>query len=408
MLKANRILNFQKLGIGLFVHYGPSTFFEKGEWALHLSNIDKDLYEKTARNIDASKLSFDPIIEAAKSIGANYIIFTTRHHDGFSLYDTKGLSDYDIMHTVNPKDIVKEFVNTCKENDILPILYHTTLDWRARDFNNNFPRYLKYLRKSIEILCTQYGDIGGLWFDGNWSKPNENWELDELYSMIRKYQKNALIIDNIGLVSESYLSHKEVDVITYEQGIATKINYEKIGKYVAGEVCFPLNEHWGIANDINFKSVKDILLAALNCRHYRANLSLGVSVDKNLELSTIQRGLLEECGKWIKSHKEVFYNSYECEIKSESDNFVLKANDDSYYFIFLDISSWGDENVSKKTNIKTSKFSNLPSSIKSGFWMEDNCELSYKEDIECKSVIIENKPFPYGMSQIIRVAKLRF
>lgn len=408
MIKANRILNFQKLGIGLFVHYGPSTFFEQGEWSLHLCNIDNDLYEKTAREIDCSTISFDSIIEAAKTIGAKYITFTTRHHDGFSLYDTKGLSNYDIMHSINPKDIVKEFVEKCKKNDILPILYHTTLDWRHPAFKSDFNSYLEYLRKSVEILCTQYGEIGGLWFDGNWSKPDADWKLNELYSMIRKYQKNALIIDNIGLVSESYLSHNEIDIITYEQGIASKINYDKIGKYVAGEVCFPLNEHWGIANDINFKSVKDILKAAINCRRYRANLSLGITVDKELKLSTIQKGLLEECGKWIKSHEELFYNSYECQIESEGDNFALKTNQNTYYFIFPDISSWGDENVSKKTITKSTLFTNLPGPIKESTWMEDNCNVEYEEDIANNSVTIENKPFHYGMSQIIRVAKIHF
>lgn len=407
MEKAKRITDFQKLGLGLFIHYGPATFFEKGEWALHLCNIDVKEYEETARNIDCSKLSFDSIIDNAKIVGAKYIILTTRHHDGFSLYDTKGLNDYDIMHSINGRDLVKEFVEKCKENNILPILYHTTLDWRHPDFENNFDKYLEYLKSSVEILCTQYEKIGGLWFDGNWSKPDNDWKLDELYSMIRHYQKDAIIVNNIGITSDTYLGHKEIDVITYEQGVATEIDYEKTGKYVAGEVCFPLNEHWGIADDINYKSIKDVLMAAINCRHYNANLCIGVTVDKNLKLPTIQQGILEECGKWIKRHEDLFYNSEECGIKGNNNNFVLK-HDDNYYFVLPNITSWGDENVSKQVKLENSEFSNLPATIKKAIWIEDGAEVEFEEDVDKRNVIIKNKPFSYGMSQIIRVAKINF
>ena len=110
---------------------------------------------------------------------------TTRHHDGFSLYDTCGLNpEMDTVHTCG-RDLVREFVDACHKYDIIPFFYHTLLDWVVESFENDFPTYLKYLRDSVEILCTNYGKIGGLWFDGMWSKPDADWEEDALY---RKFQ----------------------------------------------------------------------------------------------------------------------------------------------------------------------------------------------------------------------------
>lgn len=410
MIKEKRIIEFQKLGIGFFVHFGAYNFYEKGEWSLHLCNLDKKEYEKTALSIDCSNLSFDRIIESAKAIGAKYLVFTARHHDGFSLYDTKGLSDYDIMHSPNGKDMVALFIKTCRKNDIIPFIYHTTLDWRHPEFNSNFNSYLDYLKSSVEILCKNYGKIGGLWFDGNWSKLDEDWKNDELYSMIRYYQKDAIIVNNIGLVSESYLYHPEIDVITYEQGKATPLDYDKLGKYVAGEVCMPLNEHWGYAkNDINYKSVKDILKAALNCRHYNANLLLGMTPKKDLSVPTIQKGMFKEVGKWIHSHEKAFYDVTPTTITANNnEDFVLKDDEENYYFFFSNISSWGDENVSLKTEKHSTLFLNVKSSIKNAVWMEDGTKVEYKYNESNNSLLIQPKNYNYGTSMIARVAVINF
>lgn len=104
-----------------------------------------------------------------------------------------------LPHSPAGRDLVREFADACRRHDIVPFFYHTTLDWYNKDFNENFDRYLEYLRKSVEILCKNYGKIGGLWFDGNWSKPGADWKEKELYATIRKYQPEAVIINNTGI-----------------------------------------------------------------------------------------------------------------------------------------------------------------------------------------------------------------
>lgn len=153
------------------------------------------------------------------------------------------------------RDLIREFVDACNKYDLKPFFYHTTLDWYNPDFKDNFEAYLEYLRKSVEILCKNYGKIGGLWFDGNWSKSDADWREDELYSTIRRYQPEAMIINNTGLSERGATGHPEIDSVTFERGTPTPMNREGMDKYLTAEMCQTLNSHWGIGfEDLNYKS----------------------------------------------------------------------------------------------------------------------------------------------------------
>ncbi len=123
-----------------------------------------------------------------------------------------------MMHTPCKRDLVREYVNACRKHDIVPFFYHTTLDWYQKSFENDFDAYLEYLNRSVEILCKNYGRIGGFWFDGNWSKPDADWKEDRLYGIIRRYQPEAMIINNTGLDARERVGHPEIDSVTFEQG----------------------------------------------------------------------------------------------------------------------------------------------------------------------------------------------
>ena len=96
--------------------------------------------------------------------------------------------DHDAPHCAAGRDLVAKFVGGCRVEGILPFFYHTTLDWYQPSFQSDVDAYLDYLHKSLEVLCTHYGEIGGLWFDGNWSKPDADWKQDRLYGLIRRLQ----------------------------------------------------------------------------------------------------------------------------------------------------------------------------------------------------------------------------
>ena len=167
MIIEKRIKDFEKMGFGLFVHFGIYSVLGKGEWSKYYVDISWEEYLKTLDTFNPKENWAEELVTSAKNAGCKYITLTTRHHDGFSLYDTCGLNTYDAPHTCG-RDLIREFVDACKCNDIQPFFYHTLLDWHEESYETNFKEYLVYLRKSIELLCKNYGKIGGIWFDGMW------------------------------------------------------------------------------------------------------------------------------------------------------------------------------------------------------------------------------------------------
>ena len=192
------IREFEHMGLGMFVHFGVYSQAQKGKWYGQLHHIDPKEYRKLADTFNPG--SMEKIVEVAKSAGAKYITLTTKHHDGFCLFDAKSLTDFDVMHYPVGRDLVKEFVDACRKHDIVPFFYYATYEFWNPLQQDDFDAYTEYLRKSVEILCTNYGKIGGLWFDGNWSQPNADWHEDALYATIRKYQPEAMIIKIVQVI----------------------------------------------------------------------------------------------------------------------------------------------------------------------------------------------------------------
>ena len=170
MIVKEYIKNFEKLGFGMFVHYGIYSVLGKGEWVKEHCHMDADEYYKLAEQFKPAEDWAENLALAAKQAGCKYITLTTRHHDGYSLFDTCGLNTLDAPHSCG-RDLVREFVDACRRHDLMPFFYHTLIDWHEETYNSDFKEYLKYLRKSVELLCTRYGKIGGFWFDGMVKRP---------------------------------------------------------------------------------------------------------------------------------------------------------------------------------------------------------------------------------------------
>ena len=153
----------------------------------------------------------------------------------------------------------------------MPFFYHTLIDWHNADYKNDFVAYVDYLVASVELLCKNYGKIGGFWFDGFWDKPDADWQFDRLYGTIRNYQPTAMIINNTGLNALGQVSHKEIDSVTFERGKPCFVDCSD--KPRAGEMCEGLTDHWGYAErDICVKSTKQVVETYVDCRRFGCNL----------------------------------------------------------------------------------------------------------------------------------------
>ena len=125
-----RIARFEELGFGLFLHFGLYSLLGKGEWVQDFEKIPVQQYERLAERFTVEKFDARAMARLCRDAGMRYACLTTRHHDGFSLYDARGLSAFDAPHSAAGRDLVAEFVEGCRAEGIVPFLYHTTLDWR--------------------------------------------------------------------------------------------------------------------------------------------------------------------------------------------------------------------------------------------------------------------------------------
>ena len=176
-----RVSDFEKLAFGLFVHWGLYSQLGAGEWVQSNRRIAAADYAGLMRNFSAADFNAAELARLARTAGMRYIVFTTRHHEGFSLYDTRGLSDFDAPHSPAGRDLVAEFVAACRENSIVPFFYHTTLDWHWHGKNTvdlddaEFSEYLDYLLASVEVRIMERWEASGLTATGRVPIPTGSW-----------------------------------------------------------------------------------------------------------------------------------------------------------------------------------------------------------------------------------------
>lgn len=392
--KYEYIKNFEKLGYGMFVHFGLFSVLGKGEWSRYVCPIDKAEYDNLINEFNPSPDWATNLVSVAKKGGCKYINITTRHHEGFSLFDTKGLSTFDVMHSPAGRDLMREFVDACRAGGIVPFFYHTLLDWHNPDYNTDFPKYIDYLIKSVEILCTEYGEIGGFWFDGWWNKPDADWQFDRLYATIRKYQPNTMIINNTGMYRRGKVGHIEVDSVTFERGNPTLV--ERPEKPIAREMCQVLNDHWGYAKfDFNYKQLKEFIYNLIDCRYYNSNYLLNVGLRGDGSVREIDRDIFEIMGEWIKQNKDFIYKVKASDIKA--DGAIVLTDGEYHYAVIKDVPMVAEPDVQLTEGEK--KYFTIDAKVKDICWLDDDSPVTLTD----KGYYVDT--FEYGRSLCVRIAK---
>ncbi|MEG0771454.1 MAG: alpha-L-fucosidase [Clostridia bacterium] len=405
----SRISNFENLGFGLFMHYGLYSQVKRGEWIQWIDKIPASEYAPLINTFNADGFNPRETMAYAKKAGMKYAVLTTRHHEGFSLYDTKGLSDFDVMHSPVGKDLIRIYVDACNEFDIIPFFYHTTIDWHDERYYNrtDFDGYIDYLHKSIELLCTNYGKIGGFWFDGNWDAPNENWRADEMYEIIRKHQPDCIIANNPGIGFAGKIYGQEEDVICFEQGAPDVIDSGNT-RLRAKEMSQTINSHWAFwAKDTSYKSVNEIIKMMCYCRSKGSNYLLNLTPNDIGNIPTIQKGMLEIIGDFTKEYAKSFYNGKPLlNFKSENEDFAVKTKDGEIYIFAYDF--YENDPLYSVNGVGTCRktYTGITSDIKSICWADNNEKLEFSQDKTNNSVSINETNFKDGTCFPVRVMKL--
>ena len=188
---------FRNAGLGIFIHWGIYSMLGDGEWVMSNRDIHYKEYGKLAGGFYPAQFNAHQWVKDIKASGAEYICITTRHHDGFSMFNTQ-YSPYNIMDaTPFQQDIIKEIAQACQQEGIRLHFYYSLIDWGRTDvprgrtgvgtgrpaWDGNYEPYFSFMKNQLTELLSNYGPIGAIWLDGDWDMPRDfNWKYDELYS----------------------------------------------------------------------------------------------------------------------------------------------------------------------------------------------------------------------------------
>jgi len=314
---------FQDLKFGMFIHWGPFSIPGSGEWVMNNRNITVKNYTRLEKFFNPIDFNAENYVSLAKKAGMGYITLITRHHDGFSMWDTR-YSDFNIMHTPYHKDIVRQFVDECHRQKMKIFLYYSLLDWRREDYSfttgrtgkgtgrkvqGNWSDYIQFMKNQLTELLTQYGKIDGIWFDGYWDQVQEDpntkskklyidWHMDEIYTLIHSLQPSCMVGNN------HHMKPLEgEDFQMFEKDLPGG-NTTGFGGASASslplETCETMNDSWGFnITDTNYKSTPTLIHYLVRAAGMNANFLLNIGPMPNGEIQTEFIDTLQKIGSWM-------------------------------------------------------------------------------------------------------------
>jgi len=314
---------FEDDRFGLFIHWGVYSLLGKGEWVMDRDKLPIGEYDKLPPRFNPTRFDADAWVKLAKSAGAKYITITSKHHDGFCMFGSR-LTDFDIADaTPYHGDPLKALAGACHEQKIKLFLYYSLLDWHHSDYfplgktgqtagresKGDWKRYVAYYQGQVRELCTNYGEIGGIWFDGWWDRPEADWDLTGTYRLIQQLQPGALVGNNHHVGPQP-----GEDFQIFEQDLpganAAGFNKAHVSDVLPLETCMTINHSWGYnARDTNYKSAEAIIQSLVASAGRGANLLLNVgpSPDGTIDHEVTQR--LLEVGKWLETYGASVYGT---------------------------------------------------------------------------------------------------
>jgi alpha-L-fucosidase len=310
---------FAGAGLGLFVHWDHAS--QQGievSWPLvgrsivHPGDTPDDVsvakYHSTAATFNPRRWNATEVARLAKSCGARYVVFTTRHHSGYSMFHTK-VSDFSIQHSPYGEDITRQLIEAVRAEGLRVGLYYSLSDWHHPDYPafqegskpylyeryprsspEKWARYLDYVRIQLTELLTNYGRIDLVWFDGHWERTADEWHAAELRRLVGSLQPEALVNDRLP---------GNGDYDTPEQFLPITPPSRP------WELCLTMNDSWGWRpSDTNYKSPRDLARWLVDAVSRGGNLLLNVSPQGDGSLPDIQVSQLRDLGEWIATHGE--------------------------------------------------------------------------------------------------------
>lgn len=313
---------FQEAKFGMFIHWGLYSVPARGEWDQYHSKTSREEYAKYAEQFNPTEFDAKEWVSLAKDAGMKYIVITTKHHDGFCMFDSK-LTKYDIVDaTPFGRDPMKELADECRKQGMKLCFYYSVKDWfhpeypvdytyhnkehpngfhTVRNPDADYAKYFAYLKGQVKELLTNYGDVGIVWWDwcGSAFAENEveNRKLaEDLVKSIHEWQPETLINNRMGGIGADYG--------TPEQSIpGSKQN-------TAFEVCMTLNGAWGYSkDDHDYKSAETVIRNLVDIASKGGNYLLNVGPTQDGVITSEAQVILREVGEWLSVNGESIYGA---------------------------------------------------------------------------------------------------
>lgn len=310
---------------GMFIHFGLYSLPARHEWVQRNEEIAPEKYRKYFENFNPDLFNAADWAKAAKNAGMKYVIFTTKHHDGFCLFDS-AYTDYKCTNTPFKRDVLREVVDAFRQEGLRIGLYHSLIDWHHPDFTidafhplcnhpdreklnagKNMANYREYLHNQTREILTNYGEIDILWYDFSYpklkseAKGKEAWDSEKLVSMIRSIRPQILLNNRLDLPGSG-------DIVTPEQSTPEAPVVDENGNPAVWEGCQTFSGSWGYHRDENnWKSEKQCIDMLVNHVSRNGNLLMNVGPNARGEIDARAMARLNEFGRWMKYNQQAIY-----------------------------------------------------------------------------------------------------
>jgi len=308
---------------GMFIHWGLYALAARHEWVKHFERTTNEDYQKYFDEFNPDLYNPRDWARAAKAAGMKYFVITSKHHEGFCLWDSK-CTDYKTTNTPYGKDLLKPMVDAFREEGLRIGFYYSLIDWyhpefpidmlhprrddkkfRNQEKHRDIKKYSKYLHKQVRELLTDFGQIDILWADfsypGKDGKGRDDWQSEKLVRMIRKLQPNIILNNRMDLPEAS-------DILTPEQYAPGEGLKDKAGKPLVWEACQTFSGSWGYHRDEStWKSVTMLVEMLVDHVSKGGNLLLNVGPTARGEFDGRALDRLKGIGEWMKRHNRSIY-----------------------------------------------------------------------------------------------------
>ncbi len=359
----DRLAWWRDARFGMFIHWGLYSILagewggrtDYAEWIRHSAHIPLADYDRLLARFNPTRFDADRWASLAKNAGMRYVTITTKHHDGFGLFDSK-LTDFCVRSTPFRRDILREMADACRRRGLRMCWYHSIMDWHHSDYlprrdwesetrpvgGARYARYVQYLHGQVTELLTNYGDIGVMWFDGNWE---ETWTHEmgkSLYEECRTLQPRVIVNNRVEGWSQVPITDHLGDFRTPEQEVPATG-----WPGVDWESCITMNRNWGYNSyDHDFKPVSRLIGLLVETASKGGNLllNIGPRADGTFPDESVER--LEAIGRWMAVNGGAIYGTTASPFASVPPLLPFRATSQSNR-LFLFLSEWpaGDLHV---------------------------------------------------------------